>query len=58
MRKILKASHEEIEILNKKFSFDKKYLKNILIKNELKGNYSWLRSWQLKSLANWYKEKL
>ena len=54
----IESSYEEIEILHKKFSFDQKYLKNILIKNELKGEYSWLRRWQLKSLVNWYKEKL
>ena len=47
-----------INNLDDKFSFDRKYLKEIFFKNVIKGKYGWLRKWQLIVLSNWASVKL
>ena len=45
-----------IRNLNKRLGFSKDYLRDVLLKNKLKGKYSWLRVWQIKVLHNWLQE--
>ena len=47
-----------IDILHTKFALNKNILYKILIKEDISGKYSWLRSLQLISLAKWGESKL